>query len=78
MMLKALMVACDGLEDRGDLLAIIKDEAKCLSRTYKNVKDTLYSAKCGVYAIVFKIQKSCGNSQTLEKGELKVNPNILE
>jgi len=55
--LKALVVAGDGLEDYGDLLAVGRVEAKRLLRTHDNVnvKDILYSAKCGVHIIVFEV-----------------------
>lgn len=55
--LKALVVVGDGLEDYGDLLAIGRAEAKRLLRTHENVnvKDILYSAKCGVHIIVFGV-----------------------
>jgi hypothetical protein len=54
--LKALVVVGDGLEDYGDLLAVGRAEAKRLLRTHENVnvKDILYSAKCGVHIIVFE------------------------
>jgi hypothetical protein len=54
--LKALVVYGEGLEDYGDLLAVARAEAKRLLRTRENVniKDILYSAKCGVYVIVFE------------------------
>jgi len=55
--LKSLVVVGDGLEDYGDLLAIGRAEAKRLIRTHENVnvKDILYSAKCGVHIIVFEV-----------------------
>jgi hypothetical protein len=55
--LKALVVVGDGLEDYGDLLAVGRAEAKRLLRTHENVnvKDILYSAKCGVHIIVFEV-----------------------
>jgi hypothetical protein len=55
--LKALVVAGDGLEDYGDLLAVGRAEAKRMLRTHENVnvKDILYSAKCGVHIIVFEV-----------------------
>jgi hypothetical protein len=55
--LKALVVAGDGLEDYGNLLAVGRAEAKRLLRTHENVnvKDILYSAKCGVHIIVFEV-----------------------
>jgi len=58
--LKALVVAGDGLEDYGDLLAVGRAEAKRLLRTHENVnvKDILYSAKCGVHIIVFEVPDS--------------------
>lgn len=54
--LKALVVVGDGVEDYGDLLAVGRAEAKRLLRTHENVnvKDILYSAKCGVY-VVFEV-----------------------
>jgi hypothetical protein len=57
--LKALVVVGDGLEDYGDLLAVGRAEAKRLLRTHENVnvKDILYSAKCGVHIIVFEVPK---------------------
>jgi hypothetical protein len=58
--LKALVVVGDGLEDYGDLLAVGRAEAKRLLRTHENVnvKDILYSAKCGVHIIVFEVPDS--------------------
>jgi hypothetical protein len=58
--LKALVVVGDGLEDYGDLLAVGRAEAKRLLRTHENVnvKDILYSAKCGVHIIVFEVPES--------------------
>jgi hypothetical protein len=58
--LKALVVFGDGLEDYGDLLAVGRAEAKRLLRTHENVnvKDILYSAKCGVHIIVFEVPDS--------------------
>jgi hypothetical protein len=55
--LKALVVVGDGLEDYGDLLAVGRAEAKRLLRTHENVnvKDILYSAKCGVHIIIFEV-----------------------
>jgi hypothetical protein len=55
--LKALVVAGDGLEDYGDLLAIGRAEAKRMLRTHRNVnvKDILYSVKCGVHIVVFEV-----------------------
>jgi hypothetical protein len=60
MRLKALVVVGDGLEDYGDLLAVGRAEAKRLLRTHENVnvKDILYSAKCGVHIIVFEVPNS--------------------
>jgi hypothetical protein len=58
--LKALVVVGDGLEDYGDLLAVGRAEAKRMLRTHENVnvKDILYSAKCGVHIIVFEVPDS--------------------
>jgi hypothetical protein len=58
--LKALVVVGDGLEDYGDLLAVGRAEAKRLLRTHENVnvKDILYSAKCGVHIIVFEVPEA--------------------
>jgi len=58
--LKALVVVGDGLEDYGDLLAVGRAEAKRLLRTHENVnvKDILYSARCGVHIIVFEVPES--------------------
>jgi hypothetical protein len=58
--LKALVVVGDGLEDYGDLLAVGRAEAKRLLRTHENVnvKDILYSAKCGVHIIIFEVPDS--------------------
>jgi len=56
--LKALVVRADErVEDYGDLLAIGRAEAKRMLRTHENVnvKDILYSAKCGVHIIVFEV-----------------------
>jgi len=55
--LKALVVVGDMVEDYGDLLAMGRAEAKRLLRTHENVnvKDILYSAKCGVHIIVFEV-----------------------
>jgi len=55
--LKALVVVGDGVEDYGDLLAVGRAEAKRMLRTHENVnvKDILYSAKCGVHIIVFEV-----------------------
>jgi len=41
----------------GDLLAIGRAEAKRLLRTHENVnvKDILFSAKCGVHIIIFEV-----------------------
>ena len=60
MRLKALVVVGDGLEDYGDLLAVGRAEAKRLLRTHENVnvKDILYSARCGVHIIVFEVPES--------------------
>jgi hypothetical protein len=57
--LKALVVVGDGLEDYGDLLAVGRAEAKRMLRTHENVnvKDILYSAKCGVHIVVFEVPK---------------------
>jgi len=59
--LKALVVfPSDGVGDFGDLLAIGRAEAKRIlgTRENVNVKDILYSAKCGVYVIVFEVPES--------------------
>jgi len=55
--LKDLVVFGDGVEDYGDLLAIGRAETKRLLRTHENVnvKDILYSARCGVHIIVFEL-----------------------
>jgi len=55
--LKALVVFGDGLEDYGDLLAVGRAEAKRMLRTHENVnvKDILYSVRCGVHIIVFEV-----------------------
>jgi hypothetical protein len=66
--LKALVVAGDGVEDFRDLLAIGRTEAKRLLRTHVNVKDILYSAKCGVHIIVFEMpEKVVADSPKDEK-----------
>jgi len=59
--LKALVVyPRDGVGDFGDLLAIGRAEAKRILRTRENVnvKDILYSAKCGVHIIIFEVPES--------------------
>jgi len=58
--LKALVVDGDEMEDYGDLLAIGRAEAKRMLRTHENVnvKDILYSAKCGVHIVVFEVPDS--------------------
>lgn len=59
--LKALVVfPNDGVGDYGDLLAIRRAEAKSILKTHENVKvkDILYSAKCGVHSIIFKVPES--------------------
>ena len=59
--LKALVVfPNERVGDFGDLLAIGRAEAKRILRTRENVnvKDILYSAKCGVYLIVFEVPES--------------------
>jgi hypothetical protein len=55
--LKALVVVGGEVEDYGDLLAVGRAEAKRMLRTHENVnvKDILYSAKCGVHIIVFEV-----------------------
>jgi len=44
----------------GDLLAIGRAEAKRILRTRENVnvKDILYSAKCGVHIMIFEVPES--------------------
>jgi len=59
--LKALVVIPnDKVRDFGDLLAIGRAEAKRILRTRENVnvKDILYSAKCGVHIVVFEVPES--------------------
>ena len=59
--LKALVVyPNEKVKDYGDLLAIGRSEAKRILKTHKNVnvKDILYSAKLGVYIIVFEVPES--------------------
>lgn len=59
--LKALVVfPNDRIGDFGDLLAIGRAEAKHILRTRENVnvKDILYSAKCGVHVILFEVPDS--------------------
>jgi len=59
--LKALVVfPNDRVGDFGDLLAIGRAEAKRLLGTSENVnvKDILYSAKCGVHIIIFEVPES--------------------
>jgi hypothetical protein len=59
--LKALVVfPNDGVGDFGDLLAIGRAEAKRMLKTHENVnvKDILYSAKCGVHVIIFEVPQS--------------------
>jgi len=59
--LKALVVfPNDRVGDFGDLLAIGRTEAKRILRTRENVnvKDILYSAKCGVHVIIFEVPES--------------------
>jgi len=59
--LKALVVyPNDKIGDFGDLLAIGRAEAKRILRTRENVnvKDILYSAKCGVHIILFEVPES--------------------
>ena len=59
--LKALVVSPnDRVGDFGDLLAIGRAEAKRIlgTRENVNVKDILYSAKCGVHVIVFEVPES--------------------
>jgi len=53
---KAIVVA-DGLEDYGDLLAVARAEAKKMLRTQRNVRvvDILYSAKLGLYVVLFEV-----------------------
>ncbi len=60
--LKALVVYGKGFEDYGDLLAIARAEAKHLLKTRENinVKDILYSAKCGVNVVVFEVPDAMG------------------
>jgi len=71
--LKALVVVGDGLEDYGDLLAIGRAEAKRLLRTHENVnvKDILYSAKCGVHIIVFEVPKQVVADPPKDEGGLR-------
>jgi len=59
--LKALVVfPSDRIGDFGDLLAIGRAEAKRILKTHQNVnvKDILYSAKCGVHIILFEVPES--------------------
>jgi len=78
--LKALVVVGDGLEDYGDLLAVGRAEAKRLLRTHENVnvKDILYSAKCGVHIIVFEVPEKVVADPPKDRKEadlrLKLNP----
>lgn len=59
--LKALVVSPnDRVGDFGDLLAIERAEAKRILRTRENVnvKDILYSSKCGVHVVIFEVPES--------------------
>lgn len=59
--LKALVIfPNDKIGDFGDLLAIGRAEAKRILKTCENVnvKDILYSAKCGVHIILFEVPES--------------------
>ena len=66
--LKALVVyPNERVEDYGDLLAIGRAEAKRILRTKENVqvKDILYSARCGVHIVIFEApEPKKGRSQT--------------
>jgi len=81
--LKALVVVGDGLEDYGDLLAVGRAEAKRLLRTHENVnvKDILYSAKCGVHIIVFEVPERVvadppkSGKVRLKRAGLRLKPN---
>lgn len=77
--LKALVVVGDGLEDYGDLLAVGRTEAKRLLRTHENVnvKDILYSAKCGVHIVVFEVpEKVVANPpKDRKRAGLRLKPN---
>ena len=59
--LKALVVHSNlRIEDFGDLLAIGRAEAKRILKTHQNVniKDIVYSAKCGVHVVLFEVPES--------------------
>lgn len=78
--LKALVVAAEGVEDYGDLLAIGRAEAKRMLRTHKNVnvKDILYSAKCGVHIVVVEVPKRVVTEQhemRMMRAGLRLKPN---
>jgi hypothetical protein len=73
--LKALVVFfSDKADDFGDLLAIGRAEAKRLLRTSENVnvKDILYSARCGVHVVLFEVPNLIYRES--EKAGLKPNP----
>jgi len=77
--LKALVVVGDGLEDYGDLLAVGRAEAKRMLRTHENVnvKDILYSAKCGVHIIVFEVPEKvvADPPKDVKRAGLRLKPN---
>jgi hypothetical protein len=80
--LKALVVFGDGLGDYGDLLAVGRAEAKRMLRTHENVnvKDILYSAKCGVHIIVFEVPESVvvadlPKNEMVKRAGLRLKPN---
>lgn len=79
--LKALVVAGDGLEDYGDLLAVGRAEAKRMLRTHRNVnvKDILYSAKCGVHIVVVEVPElvvvDSPKDGSVKRAGLRLKPN---
>ena len=69
--LKALVVVGDGLEDYGDLLANERagDKHMLGIRETVNVKDILYSAKCGVHIIVLRLRKRLWQTRQRRESE---------
>ena len=57
---RAVVIPNDRIGDFGDMLTIVRAEAKRILRTRENVndKDILYSAKCGVHVIIFEVPES--------------------
>jgi hypothetical protein len=78
--LKALVVfPNDKVEDYSDLLAIGRTEAKRLLKTHENVnvKDNLYSARCSVHVVLFKVPDSVrivASCKGLDIDGLRLNP----